>query len=143
MAILNSSGILISYECSDLIDEVKIDMQVFRRSKKVWAYCEIQKGVKIITEYSFDEPTDVEKDEWVEKMTLAELLAYLMILNNPVSYFDNFCDLFSATGWTINKFSEYFSIPERTVQDWLYSKHPCPEYLLKLMNYKLYKEGII
>ena len=44
------------------------------------------------------------------------------------------------------EFAEYFGIPYRTVQSWeLHGESPegrkCPDYLLKLMEYKLHKEG--
>lgn len=47
-----------------------------------------------------------------------------------------------------SKFAEYFGIPYRTVQNWeLYGESTegrvCPDYLLKLMEYKLLKENII
>lgn len=46
------------------------------------------------------------------------------------------------------KFAEYFEIPYRTVQNWeLYGESPegrlCPDYLIKLMEYKLKNEGLL
>lgn len=46
------------------------------------------------------------------------------------------------------QFADYFGVPYRTVQNWeLYGESPegrqCPDYLLKLMEYKLVKENII
>ena len=46
------------------------------------------------------------------------------------------------------QFAEYFDIPYRTVQNWeLYGQslegRLCPEYLIKLMEYKLVNENII
>lgn len=35
------------------------------------------------------------------------------------------------------QFAEYFGIPYRTVQNWEAGVNKCPEYLLKLMEYKL------
>ena len=40
------------------------------------------------------------------------------------------------------KFAEYFDVPKRTYQDWEYGKRKMPEYLLRLMLYKLYMEGL-
>ena len=53
-----------------------------------------------------------------------------------------------ASGMKRKEFAEYFEINYRTVQKWeLDSSSPesrkCPEYLLKLMKYKLEKEGYI
>ena len=47
------------------------------------------------------------------------------------------------SGMTQKAFAEYFSIPYRTVQDWVAGQRKCPEYLVDLMEYKLKKEGII
>ena len=52
----------------------------------------------------------------------------------------NFKELRQLSGMTMMQFSKYFEIPYRTVQDWEYEKRKCPEYLLKLMKYKLDKE---
>ena len=40
------------------------------------------------------------------------------------------------TGLNWRKFSDYFAIPYRTVQDWYLGKRKMPEYLLRLMVYK-------
>lgn len=49
----------------------------------------------------------------------------------------------AMSGMTIKAFAEYFSIPYRTVQDWVAGQRKCPEYLLDLMEYKLKNEGIM
>ena len=38
------------------------------------------------------------------------------------------------------QFTEMFEIPYRTLQDWELGNRKCPEYLLKLIEYKLQKE---
>ena len=38
------------------------------------------------------------------------------------------------------EFTEKFEIPYRTLQDWELGNRKCPEYLLKLIEYKLEKE---
>lgn len=50
------------------------------------------------------------------------------------------------SGMSRPEFCQYFDIPYRTVQSWeLYGDSPegrkCPDYLLRLMEYKLEKEG--
>ena len=40
------------------------------------------------------------------------------------------------------QFTEIFEIPYRTLQDWELGNRKCPEYLLKLIEYKLIKEQI-
>lgn len=43
-------------------------------------------------------------------------------------------------GMKIKAFSEYFEIPYRTVHNWDNGQRKCPEYLIKLMEYKLNSE---
>ena len=47
-----------------------------------------------------------------------------------------------ASGMTQAEFAEYFGISVRTIEAWE-SRREAPEYLLKLMIYKLIKENII
>lgn len=44
------------------------------------------------------------------------------------------------TGMNRREFSEYFGIPYRTVQDWELGNRDMPEYLLRLMEYKIKME---
>lgn len=46
------------------------------------------------------------------------------------------------TGMNRKEFAEYFEIPYRTVQDWELGKRQMPEYLLRLMAYKIGMEKI-
>lgn len=54
-----------------------------------------------------------------------------------------FKELRQQSGMERTEFAEYFGIPYRTVQSWELGDRKCPEYLLKLMEYKLKKENII
>ena len=54
-----------------------------------------------------------------------------------------FAELRAASGMTQKRFSEYFRVPLRTVENWSSGVSSCPEYLLELMIYKLEKEGIL
>lgn len=54
-----------------------------------------------------------------------------------------FKEIRQASGMNLTQFSEYFEIPYRTIQHWEHGTRQCPEYLLKLMQYKLKKEGIV
>ena len=47
------------------------------------------------------------------------------------------------TGLNWKKFSEYYEIPYRTVQDWYMGKRRMPEYLLRLMIYKYEMEKLV
>ena len=48
-----------------------------------------------------------------------------------------------STGLSWNKFADYFGIPLRTMQDWYMGKRRIPEYLLRLMIYKIEMERTI
>lgn len=48
-----------------------------------------------------------------------------------------FKELREQSGMNLKQFSEYFEIPYRTIQNWEGGQRTCPEYLLKLMEYKL------
>lgn len=52
-------------------------------------------------------------------------------------------ELVRLTGMTQKQYAEYFSIPFRTVQNWITGQEKCKEYWLKLMTYKLQKEGLV
>lgn len=48
-----------------------------------------------------------------------------------------------ATNWTQKEFAEYFYVPRRTLQEWELGNRKMPEYLLRLMVYKLENEKIV
>ena len=49
-------------------------------------------------------------------------------------------ELRKISGMTQKQFGEYLGIPHRTIQNWEGGQRKCPEYLLKLIEYKLKKE---
>lgn len=49
----------------------------------------------------------------------------------------------TASGMTQQAFSEYFGIPKRTLEDWEGERRTPPEYLVKLVEYKLRHEELI
>lgn len=51
-------------------------------------------------------------------------------------------DLRARTGMNRRQFADYFGIPYRTVQDWELGSRQMPEYLLRLMEYKIKMEDI-
>lgn len=53
------------------------------------------------------------------------------------------CDLRIETKMNRKEFADYFGIPYRTVQDWELYKRTMPEYVLRLIEYKLIAEKII
>lgn len=60
-----------------------------------------------------------------------------------IIYPDNIKLLRAQTKMTAKQFAEYFEIPYRTVQNWEENIRSCPTYLMRLMEYKLIKEGLI
>ena len=56
---------------------------------------------------------------------------------------DYIIELRDSTGMTRREFCEYFEIPYRTVQDWELGNRKMPEYLFRLMEYKLQMEKLI
>lgn len=52
-----------------------------------------------------------------------------------------FKELRERSGMNKTKFAEYFEIPYRTVQNWESGVNKCPDYLLKLLQYKLDNEN--
>ena len=55
----------------------------------------------------------------------------------------NFRELRKLSGMSVPEFAKYFEITYRTVASWEAGERNCPTHLLKLMEYKLKKEGII
>lgn len=51
-------------------------------------------------------------------------------------------ELRNSTGMTRREFCEYFEIPYRTMQDWELGNRKMPEYLYRLMEYKLRMERL-
>lgn len=48
-----------------------------------------------------------------------------------------------STGMNRKAFAQYFSIPYRTMQDWELGNRQMPEYLLRLIMYKVKMEGLL
>jgi DNA-binding transcriptional regulator YiaG len=55
---------------------------------------------------------------------------------------DKLIQLRKETGMNRREFAEYFSIPYRTVQDWELGNRTMPEYLFRLMEYKIKMEKL-
>ena len=56
---------------------------------------------------------------------------------------DMIVELRDKTGMSRKEFAEYFEIPYRTLQDWELGNRRMPEYLFRLMEYKVEAEGLI
>jgi len=55
---------------------------------------------------------------------------------------DYLITLRTTTGMTRKEFCEYFEIPYRTLQDWELGNRKMPDYLLRLMAYKIEAEKL-
>ena len=53
---------------------------------------------------------------------------------------DYLIELRDSTGMSRKEFCEYFEIPYRTLQDWELGNRKMPDYLLRLMAYKIEME---
>jgi DNA-binding transcriptional regulator YiaG len=51
-------------------------------------------------------------------------------------------ELRESTGMNRREFCDYFQIPYRTVTDWERDKRHAPEYVLRLLEYYIRKEGL-
>ena len=56
---------------------------------------------------------------------------------------DKLIELKEKSGLGLKELSDYFGIPYRTLQDWYYGNRKMPEYLLRLMIYKMEMEKML
>lgn len=83
MAFINEQGLGISYECSELIKELKEDIVEFGGDTVVAVWCKDNSGVTLYTNYDFideEQPItekEVDDDEYIQKMTMSALLILL------------------------------------------------------------------
>lgn len=55
---------------------------------------------------------------------------------------DKLIELRKQTGMNRREFAEYFGIPYRTMQDWELGNRQMPDYLLRLMMFKVKMEKL-
>lgn len=83
MAFLNENGEKISFECSELIDELKEDIAEFGGNHTVSVWCRENCGVEIYVNYDFIEEeaqikeSELENGEYIKQMTMTALLTLL------------------------------------------------------------------
>lgn len=83
MAFINSNGFSVSYECSELIEELKSDITEFGGHKMVTVWCKEYKGVIIYINYDFIEDdmplekSELKDGEFIKQMTMSALLVIL------------------------------------------------------------------
>ena len=52
-------------------------------------------------------------------------------------------ELKNKSGMNWKQFSEYYERPYRTIQDWEHGKREMPDYVLRLMQYKMKMEDLL
>lgn len=61
---------------------------------------------------------------------------------NNMDIKDQLIQIRKETGMNRKEFAEYFGIPYRTIQDWELGNRQMPEYLLRLIAYKVKMESL-
>lgn len=90
MALRNEHGMSISYECEELIEDLKRDILEFGEDEILYVWMKEIHGVKICVNYDFvvDEdpvsPNEIEKDETLTTMKAKELLKLLQKQNEII-----------------------------------------------------------
>ena len=55
---------------------------------------------------------------------------------------DRIRELRNSTGMSRKEFCSYFSIPYRTMTDWERDQRHAPDYVVRLLEYKIRNEGL-
>ena len=90
MAFINKYGIKISYECAELIKELKQDIEEFGGDTIVVVWCMEFDGITLYTNYDFieeEEPimeNELRDGEFFEQMTMTALLILLEEQNKVI-----------------------------------------------------------
>ena len=87
MGFINENGENISHECTELIEELKLDILEFGGDTIVNVWCKDTNGVTIYTNYDFIDKEllisddEIKDDEYIKQMTMTALLMLLDIQN--------------------------------------------------------------
>lgn len=88
MAFRNKEGMAISYDCEELIAELKADIAEFGEDEKVNVWCREHEGVTLYTNYDFiAEESTVKKEELKngETLTVMKMGVLLKLLEQENS----------------------------------------------------------
>lgn len=83
MSFINEYNENISYECPELIEELKQDILEFGGDTIVKVWCKDVDGVTLYTNYDFAaeelpiQDNELDEDEYIKDITMNELLGYL------------------------------------------------------------------
>lgn len=86
MAFTNKQGLSISFECSELIEELKKDILEFGPDETLTVWCRQCEDLTFYVNYDFIEkekvkPSEIQENEHLETMTAKELLELLIQQN--------------------------------------------------------------
>ncbi len=90
MAFINADGKSVSFECFELIEELRNDIREFGGSKIVAVWCKEYEGVILYTNYDFideDQPiksSEIKEGEFLKQMTMSALLVVLEKQNSII-----------------------------------------------------------
>lgn len=70
-------------------------------------------------------------------------IAIVLLEEKSLNLKDELINIRESTGMNRREFAEYFGIPYRTMQDWELGNRKVPEYLLRLMAYKVSMEKLM
>lgn len=144
MAFKNSKGVRVTYECSELIEELKNDIEEFGGDTLVYVWCKNALGVTLYVNYDFiDEddpvrPEEVKEDEYLQIMTMNALLV-LLEKENMLEMESSLKVLRKIKNLTQQELSDILNIPLRTIENWENGNRKPPEYINELIRDKLLK----
>lgn len=90
MAFINPQGLSISFECSELIAELKQDIAEFGKNLVVNVWCKDEQGVTLYVNYDFTDnenpitPDEIREGEYIVQMQADELLELLVKQNEII-----------------------------------------------------------
>lgn len=144
MAFKNSKGVRVTYECSELIEELKNDIEEFGGDTLVYVWCKNALGVTLYVNYDFiDEddpvrPEEVKEDEYLQIMTMNALLV-LLEKENMLEMESSLKVLRKIKNLTQQELSDILNIPLRTIENWENGNRKPPKYINELIRDKLLK----
>lgn len=82
MAITGTKGVQISYECSDLIESLELDISEYGKSCRVYAISEMMQGVEIYTGYEYTDRIQLKQGHKYTLMSASQLMDILQKQNS-------------------------------------------------------------
>lgn len=138
MGFKNEDGTEICMECTELINELKQDIQEFGGNEVVYVWCKRAYGVVLYVNYDFiteDDPVSInelEEGEYLQKMTMTALLM-LLEQQNAYSIGEDMSirSLRQMQNLSMQDVADIFDIPVRNIERWEGGQRKAPEYIEK------------